>query len=209
MVAKQKHNIQRGSAHQSYASGTYWLERSDLIYYRYIEYIMRVVGRDASSMIDVGSGNCPYLEWFDWITDRRSVDIRVPYTSETVVGIQGDIHELKLDKVFDICTCFQVLEHVPDARKFALRLQELARAVIVSVPYKWPEGKTKGHVHDPVTYAKLTEWMGREANYKIIAKEPFRGSKDERLIAVYDADPARRFGQPDIKARIQRNNDRI
>lgn len=192
-----------------YASGKYWRDRSDLIYYRYIEYIMRVVGRDANSMVDVGSGNCPYLEWFDWIEDKRSVDIRVPYQSETVQGIQGDIHELTFRKRFDLCTCFQVLEHVPDAKLFARRLQELADTLIISVPYKWPKDSTKGHVHDPVTYEKLTEWMGREANYKIIAREPFRSQKHERLIAVYSADPARRYGQLDIKERLQRDSDRV
>jgi Methyltransferase domain len=196
-------------ASPSYATGNYWRDRSDLIYYRYIEYIMRVVGRDATSMIDVGSGNCPYLEWFDWINDRRSVDIRVPYQSDNVQGIKGDIHNLNFDKKFDLCTCFQVLEHVPDAALFARRLQELAEIVIVSVPYKWPENSTKGHVHDPVTYQKLTDWMGREANYKIIASEPFRRQKHERLIAVYASDPDLRYGQPDIKARIQRNGDRV
>ncbi len=192
-----------------YATGAYWRERSDLIYYRYIEYIMRVAAREATSLIDVGSGNCPYLEWFDWIEDRRSVDIRVPYSSDNVVGIQGDIHTLTFDRKFDVCTCFQVLEHVPEAEKFARRLQELADTVIVSVPFKWPEGKTKGHVHDPVTYEKLSAWMGREANYSIVATEPFRSGKHKRLIAIYDRDADRRYGQADIKARIRRDTDRI
>ncbi len=192
-----------------YETGRYWRKRSDLIYYRYIEYIMRVVARDVTSMVDVGSGNSPYLEWFDWIGDKRSVDIRVPYSSDTVQGIKGDIHDLRFDKTFDLCTCFQVLEHVPDAARFARRLQELAKTVIVSVPHKWPENSTKGHVHDPVTYDKLTTWMGREANYKIIAREPFRHQKHERLIAVYDADPARRYGQADIQKRLQREGDGI
>ncbi|MEO0465137.1 MAG: methyltransferase domain-containing protein [Pseudomonadota bacterium] len=200
-------NAQKQKKRSPYETGQYWRKRSDLIYYRYIEYIMRVVARDATSMVDVGSGNSPYLEWFDWIDDRRSVDIRVPYSSDRVQGIKGDIHELHFDKTFDICTCFQVLEHVPNVVLFARRLQELAKTVIVSVPYKWPENSTKGHVHDPVTYEKLTAWMGRKANYKIIAREPFRSQKHERLIAVYDEDPARRFGQADIQNRLQRGDN--
>lgn len=201
--------LKKSKTLSGYESGSYWRNRSDLIYYRYIEYIMRVVARDSTSMVDVGSGNSPYLEWFDWINDKRSVDIRVPYQSDTVQGIQGDIHELSFDKKFDLCTCFQVLEHVPDATNFARRLQELADTVIVSVPYKWPRNSTKGHVHDPVTYEKLTAWMGREANYQIIAREPFRNQKHERLIAVYATDLARRYGSSDIKSRIQRDGDRI
>lgn len=202
-TAQKKKTVSR------YSSGAYWKDRSDLIYYRYIEYIMRVVARDAHSMVDVGSGNSPYLEWFDWIEDRRSVDIRVPYSSENVQGIKGDIHKLFFDKTFDVCTCFQVLEHVPDAIRFARRLQELANTVIVSVPFNWPENSTKGHVHDPVDYEKLTIWMGRKANYKMVAKEPFRSNKHQRLIAIYDRDPDRRFGRPDIKKRVRRDLSQI
>lgn len=192
----------KSSGKSGYATGAYWRSRSDLIYYRYLDYILRVVGRDANSLIDVGSGNCPYLEWFDWIDDRCSVDIRVPYQSDTVRGIQGDIHTLAFDKKFDICTCFQVLEHVPDAKLFARRSQELADMVIVSVPYNWPANQTTGHIHDPVTDDMLKDWMGREANYSIIATEPFRSSKHQRLIAVYAADPTRRYNFEDVKQRI-------
>lgn len=188
-----------------YATGAYWRNRSDAIYYRYVDYIMRSVGQDAKSLIDVGSGNCPYLDWFDWIPDRVSVDIRVPYTSEGVRGIQGDIHELTFEKPFDICTCFQVLEHVPDAEPFAHRLLELGRMVIVSVPYNWSSRmKVPGHVHDPVDYAKLTGWMGREANYRCVVEEPFGGPTGKRLIAIYDEDPDRTFTAQDRKTRILR-----
>lgn len=113
-----------------YASGNYWRQRSDMMYYRYIDYIMRCVGAKARSMIDVGSGNCPYLEWFDWIPNRVSVDIRVPYNSEGVKGIQGDIFKISFAESFDICTCLQVLEHVPEAERFAHRLQELGKLLI-------------------------------------------------------------------------------
>lgn len=189
-----------------FASGEYWRKRSDMMYYRYLDYIIRSVGAKASSLIDVGSGNCPYLDWWDWIPERVSVDIRVPYSSEGVVGIQGDIFKLAFDKTFDLCTCFQVLEHVPDAEAFARRLLELGELVIVSVPYKWGDKPrvTPGHVHDPVSYEKLTGWMGREANYKIIVEEPFGRLKNKRLIALYDKDPERTFGPGTGKGRIIR-----
>lgn len=189
-----------------YASGNYWRKRSDMMYYKYLDYILRSVGAKSGSLIDVGSGNCPYLDWWDWIPERVSVDIRVPYESEGVKGIQGDIFEMNFDKTFDICTCFQVLEHVPEAGRFAHRLQELGKLVIVSVPYKWGDQPrpTPGHVHDPVTYEKLTGWMGREANYKIIVEEPFGRAKNKRLIALYDADTTRKFGPGTGKDRIIR-----
>lgn len=188
-----------------YASGRYWRERMDLMYYQYIDYILRAVANKAQSLIDVGSGNCPYLEWFDWIPERVSVDIRVPYRSDTVKGIQGDILTMDPGQKFDVCTCFQVLEHVPDAGPFAKRLLEFSDLCIVSVPHLWPAGRTPGHVHDPVDYEKLTGWFGREANYKIVVKEPFRERGGERLIAIFDRDPKRRFTRKLIEDRIRRD----
>lgn len=179
----------------SYADGRYWAGRSDLLYYQYFRMIIRCVGKDAGSMIDIGSGNAPYLEWFDWIGKRVSVDIRTPYRSATVEGIKGDIHKLAFPEKFDICTCMQVMEHVPEAGLFAQRLLELGKLLVVSVPYKWPAGKTNGHIHDPVDLDKLTTWFGRKPNYSQIVKEPFTGSKGRRLIALYDpADPEKEFG---------------
>lgn len=161
-----------------------------MMYYQYVRRIIGALGANAQTMIDVGSGNCPYLEWFNWIPERVSVDIRVPYTSDHVRGIKGDIFELQFPKVFDLCTCLQVLEHVPDATAFGRRLLELARIVAVSVPYKWPNSPkpTPGHLHDPVDLSKLTGWMGREANYHIVVEEPLSSSpRRRRLIAVYES----------------------
>ena len=74
-----------------YETGGYWRRRSDMLYYQYFRFIVRCIGADARSMIDVGSGNAPYLEWFDWIPREISVDLEVPYRSETVEGIAGNI----------------------------------------------------------------------------------------------------------------------
>ena len=189
---------ERGS---SYADGRYWAKRSDMLYYRYVDYVMRVVATDARSLIDVGTGGCPYLEWFDWIPDRVSFDLRSPYRSPTVRGLEGDIVSHRFERRFDVCTCLQVLEHVPEVVPFARRLQEIARTLVVSVPYRWPEGATRGHVHDPVTERKLEEWMGRKPNSSMIVTEPFRRARGRRLIAVFDEDPDRRFGNEAIKAR--------
>lgn len=176
-----------------YGSGRYWEERNDLIYYHYVDHVLRRTGAEARSLIDVGTGNCPYLEWWGWIPERVSVDIRVPYRSPRVRGLRGDIHALDLPR-FDVCTCLQVLEHVPDAARFARRLLDLADLVIVSVPYLWPEGRTTGHLHDPVDEASLAGWFGRAPNWQIVVQEPFEAAKARRLIALYDRDPARGFG---------------
>lgn len=192
---------------QAFSSGAYWSQREDFLYYRHVDYIIRTVGAKAESMLDVGTGNCPYLEWFHWIPRRVSVDLRVPYRSDTVVGMVGNIHEMQFDKPFDIVTCLQVLEHVPNARAFARRLLDLGKIIVVSVPYQWTVNpRTRGHIHDPVSYDKLTEWMGRQANYREVAREPFHTTKSKRLIAVYDVvNPDRKFTTADVRARRPRD----
>lgn len=177
-----------------YKSGAYWRRRSDLLYYQYFRFIVRCIGTDARSMIDVGSGNAPYLEWFDWIPRKVSVDLEVPYSSKTVEGVAGNILDLTFDETFDLCSCMQVLEHVPDPAPFARRLMELGKVVLISVPYKWPEGSNAGHVNDPVDLEKVTDWFGRSPDYHLVVREPFMGPKGARMFAIYDvANPGRKF----------------
>ncbi len=178
-----------------YSAGSYWRKRSDMIYYQYFRFMVRCLGAEAKSMIDVGSGNAPYLEWFDWIPERVSIDLQSPYTSENVRGVEGNIFNFSVDQPFDICSCMQVLEHVPEPEPFAHRLLELGRIVLISVPYRWPAGSNRHHVHDPVDLASVVRWFGRKPNYDLTVKEPFSGKMGARLFAIFDpADPERRFG---------------
>ena len=193
--------------HAKYRSGQYWARRSDLLYYRYVDYIVRVAASGARSMIDVGTGGCPYLEWFDWIPERVSFDLEEPYRSRGVRGVAGDIMSHDFGRRFDVCTCLQVLEHVPDAAPFARRLLSMAPLVVVSVPHRWPEGSIRNHVHDPVTEEKLTGWMGREPNHRFVVEEPFRGTHASRLVAVYHEDRDLRFGPQNVKERRVRRTD--
>lgn len=181
----------------------YWADRFDMMYYRYVDYILRVVARDAESMVDVGTGGCPYIEWFDWIPDRTSIDLHACYESETVKGVTGDILEMDFAERFDVGTCLQVLEHIPDPAPFCARLQEMCRNLIVSVPHEWPAKRTEGHIHDPVTTAKLERWMGRKPNYSVVVTEPFLRVNHRRLIAVYDPDPTREYYASDVEKRVR------
>jgi len=191
-----------GARRSPYATGAYWEARSDLLYYDYFRFIVRCIGSDARSMADVGSGNCPYLDWFHWIPERVSIDIRKPYTSEAVRGVQGDILALDFPRRFDVVTCLQVMEHLKAPEPFARRLLELGRLVLVSVPYKWPKGATRGHVNDPVDLQLVERWFGRPANHHLRVREPFMAKKGERLFAIFDTeDPARRFGSKDRENR--------
>lgn len=191
----------------NYASGGYWNDRLDMMYYRYVDFIVRTVGADAQRMIDIGTAQCPYLEWFDWIPFRVSFDLETPYRSDTVKGVKGNFLDHKFQKRFDILTCLQVMEHVPEPRKFARKLLQTADTVVVSVPYEWGAGVVPGHVNDPVSKKSLKEWFGRWPNYSVIVAEPFRSPK--RLIAVFDKDPKRAFGKRDAKARVRRGFDGV
>lgn len=169
----------------------YWDRRSHLMYYRYIDAIVRGVAAEAQSLLDVGSSNAQYLEEFDWIKTKVTVDLKTAYSSATVQGITADFFTYRPETKFDLVTCLQVLEHVPDAGKFAQKLFEVGRDVLISVPFKWPADSSKNHVHDPVDQHKLLSWTGRKPSYAVIATEVFAGKKARRLIAYY-----REAGQP-------------
>ena len=167
-------------------SPSYWESRQNLIYYRYVELIIKGIASDAHSIIDVGSSNTSCIEWFDWIPVRYALDLRTPYSSDKVKGIKADFLKFQPGRKFDIAVCLQVLEHIPKAGQFAQKLFQIADSVLISVPYNWPEGDCKYHVHDPVDSEKLFSWTQKKPDYEIIAVEPFVGSnKGKRLIAYY------------------------
>jgi hypothetical protein len=188
---------------QSYGDGSYWAVRADMMYYHYVDFILRTVGRDAGSLIDVGTANCPYLEWFDWIPTRVSFDRAPPYRSETVTGLQGDFITHDFDRRFDVCTCLQVLEHVPDPAAFARKLLRVADVVVVSVPFMWGAGTVADHVNDPIGRDTMRRWFGRRPNYAVVVEEPFR--KPRRLIAVYEPGRKGGYGRRDFKDRVIRD----
>jgi hypothetical protein len=163
---------------------TYWQRRRGFVYLREVRILVSDLARDAQSMLDVGSNGCPYLDWFDGIPRRVSIDPHLPYSSEKVEPIKADFLTYKFSERFDVCLCLQVLEHIPDAAAFAQRLLASARwHVIISVPYKWAASRSPNHVHDPVDEAKLATWFGRSPTHSQIARER-RGT--ERIICHYD-----------------------
>lgn len=135
-------------------------------------------------MLDVGSNNCPYLDWFPKVPERVSVDLLHPYEAPGVVSIKSDFLSWSPSRKFDVVTCLQVLEHIPDAGAFARKLLEVSKVLVVTVPYKWARGGVKSHVHDPVGEEKMLEWFGRRPNFSYRCQKVT--ADVVRLIHVYD-----------------------
>jgi len=166
------------------SENAYWAGRFDLIYYSVARSVVRGISTDAKSIIDVGSAGCPYLDWFSHIPERTSLDLRRPYQAPGVQSIKSDFLKWEPDKRYDIATCFQVMEHVPDCYSFAKKLLAIADVVVISVPYKWPAGKVSTHVQDPVDEYKVYNWFRRHPNFHYVCTEV--ATPQSRLIHVYD-----------------------
>lgn len=166
---------------------SYWAERKDYHYLREVRQLAEAVAPHPESVIDVGSNECPYLDWFAGARRRVSFDLCKPYKAPGIESIVGDFLAYDMDARFDLCLCLQVLEHVPEAGAMARKLLTTADHVIASVPYEWPRGWCKWHVHDPVNEAKMHAWFGREPDQAIIATEDYGGKCSRRLICYYRA----------------------
>ena len=163
--------------------GAYWQNRKDSIYIHAARQICATRCGQPRSVIDVGSNGTPTLEWHRATATRLvSVDLRRPYVAEGVESLKCDFLEYTADASFDLVTCFQVLEHVPDPASFARKLLQIGGTVVASVPYKWKKGRCRHHLHDPVNERKMRKWFGREPGFSYIATELNQVS---RLIHVY------------------------
>jgi Sulfotransferase family len=171
----------------------YWDRRQRMMYYQYVLAVAGPLARDARSLIDVGSWNTSIAEELDWIPDRVALDLRQPYSSKAVRGVKADFLQFEPERRFDFALCLQVLEHIPDAARFARKLQEVADRVLVSVPYEWPKGTCRYHCQDPVDERKLADWFGREPDYRIVVEEPLQNGRTNRRLIAYFHDPREKF----------------
>jgi predicted O-methyltransferase YrrM len=182
---------------------TYWGKRQGLMYYEYIYQLVSAFAQNADSIIDVGSANAGYLEWFDWIPRRETLDIKKPYNSGTVKGIKADFFSFTPEVKYDFATCLQVLEHIPDAKAFTEKLLSVASNVLISVPYRWKKGSCKWHIHDPVDMEKLVSWTSRKPDYHVIVTEPLNISRNAKRLIAYFHDPSEAFDLKQIRTDIQ------
>lgn len=161
----------------------YWTSRQASNYLRVVRGICDTIAGDARTVLDVGSFGTPILEWRRRTAQRLvSIDLRQPYVADGVESITADFLEYTLGEPFDLVTCLQVLEHVPDATAFARKLLAAGRIVVVSVPYKWPKGACASHIHDPVDERVMRSWFGRLPTSQYVARET---SGLSRLVQVY------------------------
>ena len=124
-----------------------------------------------------GSPRYPFA--IRWIFDVRT---KLP----GVTSVKADFRSWKSPlKRIDVGLCLQVIEHLQDPAAFLRKLLSLCDVSVVSVPYKWPAGQVKFHLHDEIDEARMREWSGRSANYTYVAKELFG---EQRLICVYDSE---------------------
>lgn len=177
---------------------SYWERRYTLLYYFAVFQVVSAVGRNARSILDVGSGNTDYIKWFGWID--RKVQLNLKFNNELagVERIEADFLNWNVTEFFDVTICLQVLEHVEEAEKFCDKLKETSSNLVISVPYKWRAGNSKSHVHDPVDKDKLRSWMKLKPNHSLVVAEPF-GSR--RLIAYYDLEGGSKKNIPREEAR--------
>lgn len=164
--------------------GKYWRSRKSALYYQAVYQVVSAVEDNAKSILDVGSAETGYINWFDWIPQRTQLNLGFRgKPPEGVERVKADFLHWTPSQKYDLVLCLQVLEHVEEVEAFCQRLKAVARHLVISVPYKWRAGGHKDHVHDPVDEDKLKSWMALKPNHRLIVQEPFG---PRRLIAYYD-----------------------
>ncbi|HEY7518821.1 MAG TPA: hypothetical protein VIE36_11070 [Methylomirabilota bacterium] len=160
----------------------YWEKRKHFRYYAEVLRLARRYGPDARSVLDVGSMHSPFILQFDWIAEKTSLDVRPGARLRGCTCLQGDFLTYDVPGPFDLVVCLQVLEHLEAPTPFVQKLLDTGATVIVSVPYRWPHGKSPNHVQDPVDEAKLRRWAGRDWVEQQVVRE---SDGTERLVVVF------------------------
>lgn len=159
---------------------SYWESRKNLHYYKVVLDLAMKHCSHGQSLLDVGAANCEYISWFTSFIIKTRVDIRPTTTILGTETVQMDFMNYSPSRHFDLVLCLQVLEHLENPTNFCVKLLEIGKVVIISVPYKWPKGKCQSHVQDPVDELKLLTWLGKPWRDSKIVKD---GSLN-RLIVV-------------------------
>ena len=171
----------------------YLKNRLQYPYYKYIRTLLGLLSYNAASICDVGSNGTDMISWLP-CKEKVSIDLKNPLQAEGVESITADFITYDFQRKFDIVTCFQVLEHISDdsVKFFANKLLKITeRLLIVSVPYRWPQGACKWHLQDPVDEAKFASWFDdsnaqlKPAFSRVIYNKGEASEKSARLVVVF------------------------
>jgi hypothetical protein len=165
----------------------YWAARRRLRYYGEVVRLARRWAGDARSVIDVGSGNLPLVLELDWIPSKTSLDFYHRGRLPGCTNLRADFMAYAPPQRLDLVVCLQVLEHLQRPDLFAAKLLQTGRTVIISVPYRWPKGRTASHLHDPIDQEKLLGWTKKPWIDEVVVRED---AGDERLIVVLEGNQA-------------------
>lgn len=193
----------QGSITDGHERLDYWQRRSDLKYYRTAVRYARLFAPRARSVLDVGSANCEYINWLDWIPSRTRLDLQPLGELEGVETIRGDFMQFDPARTFDLVLCLQVLEHLHQPEVFTRKLLAQGKVVIISVPYKWKPRPRSSHVQDPVDEEKLLSWTGRPWLKMDITKGRTT-SANRRLVAAFKGDACSRLQALELRWRAMR-----
>jgi 2-polyprenyl-3-methyl-5-hydroxy-6-metoxy-1,4-benzoquinol methylase len=158
----------------------YWGRRRHRQYYREVERLARAYAPAGGSVLDVGAADTELLHRLDCFARRVALDRRPPRPHPNIERVAADFMDYRPPKRFDVVLCLQVLEHLTAPEAFARKLLATGTRIIISVPYRWPAGRTPGHVQDPVDETMLARWAGQPPVETHIVRNGV-----ERLIAVF------------------------
>lgn len=159
----------------------YFEQRRQFQYYQKVIELAKRYCPSAESVIDIGAKDARFVQWLDWIPSKTALDRNPMAEVEGVTNCQVDFCEFHPERKYDLALCLQVLEHLGNPELFAQKLLTIGKTLIVSVPYKWPDGLSKWHCQDPVDEFKLYRWVDRHPVEIAVVKD--QGL--ERLISVY------------------------
>lgn len=158
----------------------YWDQRKHFNYYKEVIRLAQAYVPSGKQVIDVGAHDTEALLHLKSFEHRIVLDLKHAPRRAGIKSITMDFMDYRPETYFDLVLCLQVLEHLDDPDGFAQKLLKTGRTVIISVPYRWPQGLCKNHKQDPVDEAKLERWTQRKpVEIKIVA------NGRQRLIAVY------------------------
>lgn len=159
---------------------SYWQKRKGLRYYKVALELARKHCPKGMAVLDIGGADCEYISWFDWFPFKTRIDISPVASLCGAETIQSNFMDYHPRKQFDLVLCLQVLEHLASPVEFCNKLIKTGRILIISVPYRWPKGRCKSHVNDPIDEERLERWLGGNWRDKRIVRD----RKWDRLVVV-------------------------